>query len=134
MSSTGPRGEKHYRLYEIPSHPYIPSFVSDPGREPGYKGQGGGKGCRDARETENRGSRGLRETSEPKRKARSASLLKTIKAWMRFPLKAPLPSKAQMWQYRESLARAGLIRNRLSMTTFQTTRTHRKVDTLHIKA
>lgn len=33
MSYAGPRGVRHYRLYKIPSHPFIPPFVSDPGRE-----------------------------------------------------------------------------------------------------
>lgn len=42
MSYAGPRGDKHYRLYEIPSHPFIPPFVSDPGRERRNKGESGG--------------------------------------------------------------------------------------------
>lgn len=42
MSHTSPSGDEHYRLYEIPSHPYIPPFVSDPGREARNKGVGGG--------------------------------------------------------------------------------------------
>lgn len=42
MSYAGPRGEKHYRLYEMASHPFIPTFVSDPGRERRNKGECGG--------------------------------------------------------------------------------------------
>lgn len=30
-------------LYEIPSHPFIPPFVSDPGRERRNKGERGGE-------------------------------------------------------------------------------------------
>lgn len=41
MSYAGPRGDKHYRLYEIPSHPFIPPFVSDPGRKRRNKGECG---------------------------------------------------------------------------------------------
>lgn len=119
----------HYRLYEIPSHLYIPSFVSDPERELRNKGHCGRMEVEMRERTEERERE--RERSQPKRKARSASFLKTIRARMRFTL---LPSKVQMWQRRESLVRAGLIKNRLSTTTNQTTQTRRKVDTLHIKA
>ena len=79
MSYAGPRGDKHYRLYEIPSHPFIPPFVSDPGRGRRNKGERDGAEV-EAVERERERER-ERETQpiEPKRKARSASLLKQLR-------------------------------------------------------
>lgn len=43
MSYAGPRGDKHYRLYEIPSHLFIPSVCVRPWeRKRRNKGEGGG--------------------------------------------------------------------------------------------
>lgn len=77
----------------IPTSPHLCHTLG----ELRYKGQRGGMEA-EMLEKQRTEAAEDRETSEPKRKTRSASLLKTIKAWMRFPLKASLPSKAQMWK------------------------------------
>ncbi len=77
MSYAGPRGDKHYRLYEIPSHPFIPSFVSDPGREGRNKGECVGM---EAEVKERRGTARVKDTTNAaKKNARSASLLKQLR-------------------------------------------------------
>ena len=77
MSYEGPRGEEHYRLYEIPSHPFIPPFVSDPGRDGRNKGECGGMEV-EVRERARARDRETEQTEE-KRGAGSARLLKQLR-------------------------------------------------------
>lgn len=120
MSHTSPSGDEHYRLYEIPAHPYIPPFVSDPERELRNKGICGGM------EAE------MQERMESQREKRVCQPFKTIKVWMRFTKSSTAkqgPNVAVKGRLSES-------RPNQKQTHYDNkpNHTHRKVDTLHIKA
>lgn len=54
MSYADPRGAEHYRLYEIPSHVFVPPFVSAPQSENGNKGKRNGMEAEGAKTQQNR--------------------------------------------------------------------------------
>ena len=80
MSYTGPRGDEHYRLYEIPSHPFIPSsklLCHTLGEEGGTRGDCGG--MEGGGEPETRDIMKDRKTHGAKNKSTAASLFFFLK-------------------------------------------------------